>query len=172
MQEISIEKIMEKAEIFHKGKRKWHFHMLTPNCMFNKRNKHAIILENETDSQSFVTYSDKQPTKKARILVKMLHGGSVISGDSGEERRKKDDENTETENMQTILKKAMLLNEKGVSWHHHVLFPNCMFNKNKGRWCIVFEDTETGKVMEYVSFSEPKENLKKIEALFYAQKGQ
>jgi hypothetical protein len=92
----------------------------------------------------------------------MLHGKEILE--------EKPTEQKEDENVKLMLEKARKLNKNGIHWHHHVLFPNCIFNKHKGKWCIVFEDKEENKIIESVSKHEPKENLRKIEVLFYAQK--
>jgi hypothetical protein len=163
MEETTIEQIMEKAMKLQKQRKRWHFHMLTPDCIFNKhKDKHAFVLENETDSQSFVNYSDKRYMKQGKILVKMLHGNEIISDKT---LKQKGDGNIDT-----IIERAKELNKRGIHWHHHMFFPDCVFNKNKGKWCIIFEDKETGEVIESVSEGEPRENLGRIEALFYAQK--
>jgi hypothetical protein len=163
MQKMSIEEIMQKAKEFQEEGKKWHFHMLTPDCMFNERkDKQAFILENETDSQNFVTYSDKRYMEQGQTLVKMLHGNQILKDKMLEEK--------EDKNIKLMVQKAKNLNKRGINWHHHMLFPDCIFNKHKGKWCIVFEDKSTGKLIESVSDNEPKENLRKIEILYYAQK--
>ncbi|MFC2143628.1 hypothetical protein ACFLQN_04490 [Candidatus Aenigmatarchaeota archaeon] len=162
MEETSIEDIMEKARSFQKQGKKWHFHMLTPDCTFNeKKDKHAFVLENVTDSETYVVYSDTRYMEQGQELVKMIHGDKITESSSTE---------SDDDSISEILEKAKQLNEKEVHWHHHMFFPECEFNKHKGKWCIVFEDNEEGKIIEFLSDSEPTENLKKIEALYYAQK--
>lgn len=51
-----------------------------------------------------------------------------------------------------------------------MLFPNCMFNKNKDKWAIIFEDQERNEIIESVTDKEPKTDLQYIESLFYSQK--
>ena len=137
--------------------------MLTPDCMFNERkDKHAFILENETDNEVFIVYSDERYMKEGKELVKLIHGESII--EKGKNPKIID------ENVKKMIEKAKKLNEKNIHWHHHMLFPNCIFNKHKGRWCIVFEDLEENKIIESVSDEEPTENLRAIEILYYQQK--
>lgn len=170
MQETTIEEIMQKAREFQEQGKKWHFHMLTPDCVFNDhKDKHALVLEDETGSQTYVTYSDKRYMEQGQVLVKMIHGDRVLSDEPSDESMEGQEEGN-TEGMQEMLDKARKLNEQGIRWHHHVFFPDCVFNRHKGNWCIVFEDKETNKIIESVSESEPKENLRKIEVLFYSQK--
>ena len=162
MQEITIDEVMEKAKQWQKEGKKWHFHMLTPDCMFNeKKDKHAFVLENSTDNEVFVVYSDERYMEQGQELVKMIHGDEIMSEGS---------KPIEDENIKIILEKAKRFNEQGIHWHHHMLFPDCIFNKHKGKFCIVFEDKEEGRIIEAVSDEEPKENLNKIEVLYYQQK--
>lgn len=163
MQEITIEKVMEKAKAFQKEGKKWHFHMLTPDCMFNQRkDKQAFILENQSDGEVFVVYSDKRYMEEGQTLVKMLHGEKIVGQEAGSQE--------EHPNLKIIIEKAKRFNEQGIHWHHHTLFPECIFNKHKGKWCLVFEDKEEGKVIEATYDDEPKQDLSKIEVLYYAQK--
>lgn len=164
MQEITIQEIKEKALLFQKQGKKWHFHILLPNCIFNERkDKNAFILENETDQEYFVVYSDKRYMEEGQFLVKILHGKNIL-----EEQTKQKIE--KDENVRNILKRAEELNKKKIPWHHHMFFPNCIFNKNKGRWTVVFEDPEDGDVIEFSSEDEPRNILNKIEVLYYQQK--
>lgn len=163
MNEATIEEIMEKARKLQKQGKRWHFHMLTPDCVFNKRkDKHAFVLECGSDSQSLINYSDKRHMEKGKILVRMLHGSEIVS--------EKAPERALSRNVHIMIEKATELNKRGIRWHHHMLFPDCIFNKNKGEWCIIFEDKETGRVIESVSDCEPTGDLRRIESLFYAQK--
>ena len=164
MQEITIEEAMAKAKEFQAKGKKWHFHMLTPDCMFNERkDKQAFVLENRSDGQVFVVYSDKRYMEEGQTLVKMLHGKKILGEEATGAR-------PEHPNLKIILEKAKRLNEKGIHWHHHMLFPECVFNKHKGKWCLVFEDKEEKKLIEATYEEEPTEDLRKIEILYYAQK--
>ena len=89
----------------------------------------------------------------------MLHGKDIASESKVSENGSAIDR---------IVSRAEELNKKGIEWHHHMFFPNCIFNKHKGKFCIVFEDSKLG-VIESISDKEPKEDLKRIEPLFYSQ---
>ena len=162
MKPIKIQELVEKAKQLQAECKKWHFHMLTPDCVFNERkDKQAFVLENESDSEVFIVYSNERYMKEGKELVRLIHGNSIINEDL---KPKITDKNVEL-----MIEKAKKLNENGTSWHHHILFPNCMFNKHKGKWCIVFEDKEQNKILEAVSDDEPKDNLRAIEILYYKQ---
>lgn len=159
----TIEDIVQKAKQFQSGGKKWHFHMLTPGCTFNDSKKHAFVLENTTDSEVYVTYSDKRYMAEGKELVQLIHGATIVSEGS---TNLPEDNSTVNE----MARRAEELNKRGVHWHHHMFFPDCIYNRHKGSWCIVFEDPETGKMLEHVSKDEPKEALRRIEVLYYAQK--
>ncbi|MFH0837374.1 MAG: hypothetical protein V1870_04555 [Candidatus Aenigmatarchaeota archaeon] len=66
---------MKKAESYYKNKTKWHFHILMQKCIFStNKNKFTIILENEDNGDSFVTYFDERPIKDAERLENLLYG--------------------------------------------------------------------------------------------------
>ncbi len=162
MKELTIAEIMENAQVLHRKGKKWHFHMLTPDCMFNKKKgKHAFILENTSDKENYVVYSDKRYMEEGQQLVKTLHGNKIVDKSKGA---------TSNKIIGTIIQRAKEMNNKNIPWHHHMLFPNCMFNKNSGKWNIVFEDKESNKILESVYDSEPTKDLRKIEVLYYKQK--
>lgn len=162
MEQTSIEQILQKAKDYHTGKQVWHFHILTPECCLNDRPEYALVLENTTSNYSFVNYSLTRPFNVGKILVQLLHGNDVT-------REETSDPSDASAGVKEILLKAGQLSAAHKFWHHHLFFPDCAFNKNKGRWTITFEDQESGKTLESVSDSEPKADLKHLETLFYRQ---
>jgi hypothetical protein len=162
MNEISIEKAEELANEWYNNSKKWHFHMLTPDCVFNERDdKQAFVLENISDKEVYVVYSDKRYMGVGQRLVKLIHGDKILAEET---------DSISNDIMKTIIEKAKSLNEKDVHWHHHMLFPDCKYNKHKGKWNIVFEDQETGNVLEALYDHEPVSDLRAVEVLYYAQK--
>ena len=164
MKEISIEQIKVLAEKFSKNDTKWHFHILTPTCLLNTEKQYALVLEDTTNNNSYVCYSEKPYMGVGEVLVKLLHGNDVVK-DKSEKK-----ELSPSENVKKILKRANELSRKGVFWHHHMLFPDCIFNKDREKWAIIFEDPEKNMIIKSVSDKEPKSDLQHIEALFYKQK--
>lgn len=156
MKETTIEDIKKIAHRLHKEKKEWHFYILTPDCLLNKSKKHAFILENVFDKEIYVNYSTERQLATGKELVELLHRINTAAVQ------------TTDKNILIIKKKAEECNKKNIPWHHHMLFPNCTFNKHKGKWCIIFEDKE--QIIESLSAEEPKENLSIIEKLYYEQK--
>lgn len=163
MEDITIEELERKARLFQEQGKKWHFHMLTPDCHFNSNEKkHAFVLENNSDNEFFVTYSDERHMEVGKRLVKIIHGNKIL-----EENEKRDISDPA---MRQIIERAKGLNNKSKLWHHHLLFPACIFNKHKGKWNIIFEDKENDKILEAIFDNEPVNELREIEILYYQQK--
>jgi len=165
MKNVKVTQIRELANKYSASSKKWHFHILTPECQLNEKDKYALVLENISDSEIFVCYSDEPYMDIGKELVKLLHGNDVVK--DGKESVQSSEQSNQ---IKKILDRAKQLNESGKSWHHHVLFPDCRFNKHSGKWTIFFEDKETNKIFESISDEEPKNDLRHIETLFYQQK--
>jgi hypothetical protein len=180
MQELSIEELRLKALRFQEEGKKWHFHLLTPTCVFNeRRDAHAFVLEDMTDGGVFVAYSTGEtasadaptgysavdlPTRYMEIgeeLVKVLYGDSILDMAQGTTA-------SESVTMQEVLARAKELNEQGVPWHSHLLVPGCMFNQQE-RWGLVFEDTTSDKAVVVRYDQDPVDDLRRIEVLYYEQ---
>lgn len=165
MKEENIKIIKELAGKYAEEGKDWHFHILVPECRFNQSKRYAFILENSTDNQAYVYYSNRPEMDTGKELVKLLHGKDVVKNESNKEAM-----SNLPEKALRIIERAKQLNKKGKFWHHHLLFPNCRFNDSKGDWMIVLEDQEAGKILKSRYGSEPKAVLKEIETLFYTQK--
>jgi hypothetical protein len=165
MNKASIDQIKTKAQDLSNAGKKWHFHILTPECQLNETDKYALILENTSDGEVFVCYSDEPYMNIGKELVKLLHGDDVVKENTTEA-----DNSKLSEQVTKILKRAKKLNAKGTSWHHHMLFPGCRYNKHHDKWVIIFEDKEAGEIIESITSEEPKSDLLHIETLFYQQK--
>lgn len=164
MKNINIGKLMSIAKKLHSEGKNWHFHILVPTCIFNlQKDKHAFILENVKDKQIFVSYSRNRYLKHGKELVKLIYGPSIINNRYSKTRMT-------NRKIKIILERAKRLNELGIEWDHHLLFPECIFNKHKGKWCIVFEEPKKNRIIKSVYRHEPLEELRAIEILYYQQK--
>ena len=161
MQETTIEAVRRKARSWQAQGKAWHFHMLTPGCVFNEhQDRHAFVLENTTDGETYVVYSDEPYLEADRELVMMLHGDRILDRDEGATDSGRED-------MQAVLQRAKELNRNGLFWHHHMLFPDCVFNAHKGKWNIFFEDEDRDEVIEVLYDEEPVGDLRRVEILFW-----
>jgi hypothetical protein len=140
MIETTLEEIEKKARSLHAQGKEWHFHMLPMDCVFNERSdRYAFTVENRTDDTTYVAYSSEQGAlddpaatytaidlpqsimSLGQRLVTMMYGDEILDQGTG---------STEScnEHMRAVLQKAQELNERGVCWHSHLLFPDCAFN--------------------------------------------
>lgn len=137
--------------------------MFTPDCSLNERDdKHGLVLENRTDDQTWVIYSDHEQVKLGQALVKMLHGETIL--DKG-----KTSGSPTHPGLSKILKRIDRLNHGGDAWHHHMLFPDCIFNNHPGEWTILIEDESNGETIELLYDEEPVDDLRQIEIRYFGQ---
>ena len=159
MIEKSVDEIVTTAEALKRGK--WHFHMLSTKCIFNERkDKEAFILEDGEKHRSYAHYSEERQMQAGKKLVKMLHGEKIL-------REPVQEKMADNHDGQDIIEKARMLKEKNLPWHHHLLFPSCIFNEDDGSWKLVLEDEAEKDLLEASYPSEPVSDLRKIELLFY-----
>lgn len=164
MVKIRKNQILKTAQVWARAKKQWHFHILTPECLLNDTSQYVLVLENTTDGQVLACYSAKPYMDLGKKLVAILHGNVVQPQQDQEVKSQPSPSAWE------IIQRAKQLNQQGIAWHHHMLFPGCKYNKHKDKWVIIFEDKLTGEILESVSDTEPKNDLKYIETLFYQQK--
>lgn len=164
MKTTTILEIINEAKRCVKDGKHWHFHILTQGCQLNEHPGFSLIIEIPSENRQRVFYSDNRPMAAGKELIQLLHGNDVVQG-NGEPAH----DGSLSPNAEIIIARARQLSENGKFWHHHVLFPDCVFNKDKGRWTILFEDQEKGGTLKSVSDDEPKAELKQIETLFYQQ---
>ncbi len=156
---ISKLSAIRKAARLQRSGRDWHFHMLSPGCLFNPTKEHELFLE--SGRGSFVVKSRKPFTDVPLILGKLLRRGIATRFRSSPASGK----------ISKLAARAKHLSAKRIRWHHHLLFPHCLFNKRVGKWVIAFEDPLENKLMEVVYSHFPAKDLQKIEKLFYSQRG-
>jgi hypothetical protein len=166
MLRITASKIIITAQSLKKKEKKCHFHILTPGCTFNKDKRFALVLENTSDNEQFIYFSLKKPAKTGKKLVEMLHDEGISDNKSTQVGSLK----KLSPKVERMIETAKELNIKGFGWHHHLLFPDCMFNHDSRYWTLVFEDPLNGEVIKDISKVKPEEALKEIKPLFYAQK--
>ncbi|HEY1645631.1 MAG TPA: hypothetical protein VGF75_04600 [Candidatus Saccharimonadales bacterium] len=161
MEPATLDEIKAKAHELHDNGVKWHFHILTPTCILNEKQSYVFILECPDQNLTIVHYSNQAEKKLGQELSPLLHGSTVL--DQGTT----DIDYRPSEIVTRIVQRAKSLNRQSIEWHHHVLFPDCRFNKNSPKFTLVFEDPEEGETLESLSNEEPTNDLKQIEGLLY-----
>ena len=164
MTEASLDEIKETALRLNHAGQPWHFHMLVPGCSLNEGRDHCFVLEDIGGGRVYAHHSDKPEKELGQALLPLLHGKKVL------EKAESDGVHQPNDVVKKIVERARELNEQGVSWHHHVLFPQCKFNAHAGKWTLMFEDAQNHEVLESQTDQEPVKDLKLVEPLFYARK--
>lgn len=163
MQEIPMDQICELARNWQAAGESWHFHVLFPGCMFNlQSNQYALVMENRTSYQTYVVYSDVGFTKVNQGLVKLLHGNKIL-----------DKEQTAIDLVDTpikpLLERCKAYSQNNIVWHHHMFFPDCIFNQYPGKWNIVLEGRDQPQIINALYDQEPVEDLRKIEVAYFKE---
>lgn len=161
MQEASLERIRALAKKYQREGLKWHFHLLTPSCVFNKSGQYAFVLECNENKASLVHYSRKPERELGEELAPLVHGANILKNE------KSQDISSPSEAGKKIIGRARELNSANIEWHHHVFAPGCTFNEEGAKYILVFEDPESNEVLKNESEHEPTNDLKEIEKLFY-----
>lgn len=149
------------SELAASGKR-WHPHVLSLDCRFNDRELCALILEASDQAEVFATYSEEPMMETARTLAALAHGERAVQADAASD-------SDASPKVAEMMRRAKTLSGRGRHWHHHVLFPECIFNTHPGEWTIVFEDPETGETLESVTSDRPAKDIQVTETMFFAQ---
>lgn len=159
MQEETLEQIRKRAYELHDAGTTWHFHILTPTCTLNGQDRYAFILEDVAPHLAYVHYSDRIEKELGGELSPLLHGKAIKQASSTTHQPSK--------TVQAIVTRAKACNEQGIEWHHHVLFPGCIFNTHSPKHTLLFEGADSSEILESVTKDEPGSDLKLIEPLFY-----
>lgn len=132
--------------------------MLAPTCLLNETDRFVFVLE-QSDAPSLAYYSDKMEMDLRDKLLPLLHGKEVMKPKPAKDYQP-------SPIITQIVQRIKQLNKAGVAWHHHVLFPSCLFNKHAPKWALILEDPETSKILESLTDEEPVSDLKQVEPLF------
>jgi hypothetical protein len=161
MQAASLKEIKQQALELHSTGQKWHFHILTPSCKLNPTDRYAFIVECPQQDLALVNYSDQAEKALGEELSPLLHGAKIMDQASTEAGYQP------SKIIQDIIERATTLNEQKLEWHHHMLFPGCQFNTNSSKFTLLFEDPRSEEALSSVTDTEPTNDLKQIEGLFY-----
>lgn len=161
MQSASLAEIRSEAIELHENNSPWHFHVMSPECMLNTNDKYAFVLESPSDGLIMVHLSDKAEKDLASELSPLLHGSDVMDSKATAEGY------SPSEIVLQMKERALDLNEKNVQWHHHMLYPDCVFNGYSPNHVLMIEDSSTGEAILSITEEDPKDDLKQIENLYF-----
>ena len=141
---------------------KVHFHVLSPDCKFNPDpNQYAFLIENNTEDITYLAFSESFP-EVDKDLTKLQFGDSIL-----DEASSRLDEPGFAEHS-IVLRRIIDLQKEGRKWHHHMHFPECVLNPQKGRWTISVEESGTQEKLNVEAYEErPTDILREIEILYF-----
>lgn len=143
--------------------RSWHIHVLAPDCRMNpKPGRFAFVIEDRTDEETYVAFSPERPRAVNLELLKVLHGEHVLDRPAGQ-----DDDAAAAES--PLVSRIRDLDRRGVAWHHHMHFPDCMLNPHPGKWAISLEAADSDTVESEAFAEEPHEVLSAIEIIYFSK---
>jgi hypothetical protein len=163
MQEITIEQACELAKTWQTAGESWHFHVLFPGCVFNTRsNQYAMALENRTTDQTYVVYSDIGFAKVSQELLKMQYGNNFLNKSQASVGHT-------TKQIKPIVDQCEVYSRDNILWHHHLFFPDCIFNEHPGKWNIVMEGSGQSKIMNALYDQQPVEDFQQLEIAYFKE---
>lgn len=159
MRRLPHTRLIEKAIGLEHNQNNWHFHMLGKDCVFNtSKGKYLLVVEDEDSGETYYSEFDELPLKESKKIAGIMYGEGFLNDEERGNHSPQFDE---------LMKRADEMTSKGIEWHHHHLHPNCIFNKKKGKHCIVLEDPRNGETLTAEYDEKPKEDLVRIEKAFY-----
>jgi hypothetical protein len=171
MKHISFDALVDKATELKQADANWHFHMIGPACMFSRlEDQYEIIIEIESTGEEFSSCFPEKPLSETRRMAELAYGPGFLNEEKNDDGPiAAGDKIHKNEAFQQIMDRARSCSSSGAAWHNHHLFPQCIFNPQRGKHCIVFED-ETRKDALYAYYDhDPVKDLSELEAIFFAK---
>lgn len=153
--EVTYEGLAQKAGTIAGAGGRGHIHTTVPGCAITGSARRAIVLEATDEGRVYAFFDDEPIEERARPLAVLLHGAESVPDDH---------EQLAPASAAVIDMADRMRAGKG---HFHILNPVCLVNPHPGRWTILFEDREQGR-LEAVSDERPLADIRLIERLIYA----
>jgi len=164
MKKITLTEAREKAGSWHSQGYRWHFHVLFPGCVFNtNKEQYALVMENRSSDQTFVVYSDSGFAKVSQEFLKLIYGDNILD---------KTHSGMGTFSKPTgraIMKRCETLIRENIPWHHHMLFPDCIYNTHPGKWNLVLEGGGEDQTVSELYDEEPREDFQQMEIAYFEE---
>lgn len=165
--EVSAERLLQIGEELHAAGERWHNHVLSSDCELNDRKACALIVEASDRDQVFVTYSDEPMMDVGRALATLVHGADPLA--AADDAAPETSQAPASAAVAAMMARATEVTARGDHWHHHILFPECVFNPHPGSWTLVFEDPDSDETLESVTPERPARDIEITEARFFGQ---
>jgi len=156
--EIALETCLELGQTLDRDGKAWHIHVFSPVCRFNPYpGAYGLVIEDNTAGITYIARSDVFP-EVDKDLVKILHGDDVLDeGKGGAVAGARE---------VSFLDRITKLDGARANWHHHMSFPDCVFNPHAGKWTIMIESDAEPPFHETFD-DEPLDLLREIEVLYF-----
>lgn len=156
---IPLDSCLDTAKSLADKGRKWHSHVLSPGCAHNPfADGYAIIIEDDEEDITYIAASEGFP-EVDKALVRMLHGDDILDD------TKSAGEKGEIVAGSKLLQRLIEIDGAGHHWHHHMNFPDCVFNPHRGQWAITIE-SDAGTFSEAYE-DEPVDVLREVEVIYF-----
>ena len=161
--EVTLEACVAAAERFAARNDNWHNHVLKPDCVLNSRpGSYALVIENNSTGEVLACFSDINHIDEEQHIVKLRHGDAILSNSETSNT------NSGVSDQNPLLDRVRVLAAKQTDWHHHMCFPDCVFNPNPGQWTISLEAEGQLEDVSVISATEPFDVLREVEDLFFS----
>jgi len=156
---IPLGECLGLAQALRAAGKRWHSHVLSPSCMHNPEPaRYGLVIEDDTDRVAWLAHSPEFP-EVDKDLVRMLHGDDILDASKAAG-------GGEGVAASTLLPRLVALDARGPGWHHHMHFPDCVFNPHRGQWAISVEDGHGGMFSETYP-AEPVDVLREVEVIYF-----
>lgn len=156
-QVIPMDECVGLAESLQAQSRRWHSHVIWPGCLESPYPDYAVVIEDPESGRSFISPSETFP-EVDKVLVRMLHGDDIL-----DPRRKQGGSDAPVESK--VLDAVRAAVADSAAWHHHMCFPDCVFNREPGKWTISVESGD--EVCSESWDDEPTDVLWELEILCF-----
>ena len=132
-EKVTREESLRLTTRWQKDGDSWHFHMLPPSCHFNddSEGRDVILLENSSQSFTLVVTSSGADFELGKKLAQTVHA-EVFQAQRNDCPRPAAWFSTWNDQIQEWL-------ATGTTWHHHMLFPDCVLNDYSPKWVLMLE---------------------------------
>lgn len=160
--EIPIEACLDLAKSLQAESHRWRSHAIWPGCVESPYPDYAVVIEDPESGRSFISASETFP-EVDKVLVRMLHGDDIL--DPGRSHGATGATGAPVESK--VLDEVRAAVAGGVAWHHHMCFPDCILNREPGKWTILVESGDHACLE--VWDTEPTDVLWELEILCFSQ---
>lgn len=151
--------IVAAATAAHEQQQGWHFHVLSPTCLFNPEpGRYTFLLELTDAGRALRATYDERPTAVNKLLLPLLHGADALGEKPAGAAPTADD--------LVLLGEVEAAAKAGTGWHHHMMFPACGLNTSGGKWRL-FVEIEGRDPMIRDYDAEPSVVLNRLERLYF-----